>query len=241
MISWRNSRSESKAKATCAPRRFALSLRTSFARSSPPSPDLRVLKTWSTRKVTSRVVRDRGPGDARASYRGLRAETAVGGRLLRAFWRPAHNWGQPMQSMHSGSLALGGLQANSSSVQRGPLPAKAAPEPNTYRHNLRSRGSHELGPIGRNMQASVSLRPLLGILAERTGLIAKKGPPRRGWPSAWCWQVARHGGLGDAEPEHENFAMDPRRTPEKIFTSHPCDQIADLTGDPGAPTSPATT
>jgi len=35
--------------------------------------------------------------------------------------------------------------------------------------------------------------------------------------------------------------MDPRRTPEKVLTGHPCDQMADLTGNPGTPTSPATT
>jgi hypothetical protein len=44
------------------------------------------------------------------------------------------------------------------------------------------------------MQARVNLRPLLGILSERSGLIAKKGPPRLCWPSAWCWQVTRYGG-----------------------------------------------
>jgi hypothetical protein len=90
------------------------------------------------------------------------------------------------------------------------------------------------------MQVSVSLRPLFGILAECTGLIAKKGPPRLGWPSAWCRQVARHGGLRDAEPEHEKLAMDPWRTPEKVLTGHLCDQMADFTGNPRAPTAPAT-
>jgi hypothetical protein len=34
--------------------------------------------------------------------------------------------------------------------------------------------------------------------------------------------------------------MDPRRTPEKVLTG-PCDQIADLTGNPGTSTAPATT
>ena len=145
-----------------------------------------------------------------------------------------------MRAVRHASIAMSDAQINSSNVEGGLLSVKAAPEPNTYRRNLRSRGSHELGPMGRNMPARVSLRPLLGMLAERTGLIAKKGPPRLCWPSAWCWQVARHGGLGDAEPEHEKFAMDPWRTPEKILTGHPCDQITDLSGNLGAPTSPAT-
>jgi hypothetical protein len=91
------------------------------------------------------------------------------------------------------------------------------------------------------MQARVNPRPLFGILAERTGLIAKKGPPRLCWPPAWCWQVARYGGLEDAEPEHEKFTMDPWRAPEKVLTGYPRNQMADLTGDPRTPTSPVTT
>ncbi len=149
--------------------------------------------------------------------------------------------GRPTLSVHSGALALGGPQTNSSSVQGELLSAKTAPEFNSYRSNLRSRGSHELDPIALTMQARVSPRPFFGILAERTGLIAKKGPPRLCWPSAWCRQVTRYGGLGDAEPEHKKFTMDPWRTPEKVLANHPCNQMADLTGDLRAPASPATT
>ena len=90
------------------------------------------------------------------------------------------------------------------------------------------------------MQASVSVRPLLGILAQRTGLIAKKGPPRLCWPSAWCGQVARYGGLGDAETEHDKLAMNPWSTPEKILPGHPRDQTADFAGNPWTPSSPVT-
>jgi hypothetical protein len=77
-------------------------------------------------------------------------------------------------------------------------------------------------------------------VAERTGLIAKKGQPRLCWPSAWCGQVARYGGLGDAETEHEKLAMDPWSTPEKILTGHPREQTADLAGNPWTPSSPVT-
>jgi hypothetical protein len=34
--------------------------------------------------------------------------------------------------------------------------------------------------------------------------------------------------------------MDPRRTPEKVLTGHPYDQMSDFAGNPGAPTAPAT-
>jgi hypothetical protein len=63
------------------------------------------------------------------------------------FMETTRHCGQPMPAVHSGSVALGGPQTNSSSLQGGLLSAKATPEPNTRRSNLRSRGSRELGPI----------------------------------------------------------------------------------------------
>jgi hypothetical protein len=57
---------------------------------------------------------------------------------------------------------------------------------------------------------------------------------------AWCWQVARYGRLRDAETEHQKLAMDPWRTPEKILTGHPCDQMVDLSGNPWTLTWPVT-
>jgi hypothetical protein len=125
--------------------------------------------------------------------------------------------------MRHASVALGGSQTNSFSLQGGLLLAHS---------NSRSSGLHQISRLGHTLRASVSVGPLLGILAERTGLIAKEGPPRLSRPSAWRRQVARHGGLGDTEPEHEKLAVDPWSTPEKILTGHPCDQTADLTGNP---------
>ena len=145
--------------------------------------------------------------------------------------------------MRYSAIALSGAQNNSSNIQGGLWLTKAAPEPNPYRRNLRSRGSLEPGRIGMTPQSSVFPRPLLGILAvtERHGLIAKESPPRWSRPSASRGHVARHGGLGDAETEHQKFTMDPRRTPEKVVTGHPYDQMADFPGNPRAPTAPATT
>ena len=117
--------------------------------------------------------------------------------------------------MHRGSFALGGPQTDSSSVPDRLLVAKAAPEPDTDRRNLRSRKSHELGPIGPNMRARGSPRRLLIILAERTDLIAQEAPPRLGWPSAWCRQITRDGGLGNGVSEHEKLTVDPRGNPRE--------------------------
>jgi hypothetical protein len=78
------------------------------------------------------------------------------------------------------------------------------------------------------------------VLAEGDGFIATKGPPRLCGPSAWCDQVARYGGLGHCESEHEKLAMNPWRIPEKVLTGYLCDQMADVTGDSRTPASPAT-
>src|SRR5713101_5113896 len=136
--------------------------------------------------------------------------------------------GEPRHSVHRGSLALGGTQTDSSSVSGRLLVAKAAPEPDTDRRNLRSRGSHELGPIGANRRARGSQRPCLGILAKCSGFIAQEAPPRLGWPSARCRQITRDGGLGNGEPQHEKLTVDLGRTPEKVLPGHLSDQIAHL-------------
>ncbi len=49
-------------------------------------------------------------------------------------------------------------------------------------------------------------------------------------------------GLGDTEAEHEQLAMDPWRTLEKVVTGHLCDKMAVFAGNPWTPpSSPATT
>jgi hypothetical protein len=111
-------------------------------------------------------------------------------------------------------MVLSGSQTNFSSVQRRLWLAKASVGCNTHRRNPRHR-SYELVPVGPNAQAQrlrVGLLLLALVATEDDRLIANKGPPGLPWPSAWWWQLARHSGL------------DPRRTPEKVFTGHPCDR-----------------
>ena len=52
--------------------------------------------------------------------------------------------------------------------------------------------------------------------------------------------VTRPGGFGDFETEHQKLAMDPWRTPDKVVTGHPYDQMADFPGNPRTPAAPAT-
>jgi hypothetical protein len=66
---------------------------------------------------------------------------------MSTFWRPLDTAASLSTRCISGSVALDGPQTISSSLQGG-LSAKATPEPNTYRSNLRSLGSQELRPIG---------------------------------------------------------------------------------------------
>jgi hypothetical protein len=68
--------------------------------------------------------------------------------------------------------------------------------------------SHQAAPEGTNGPAQVlRVGALLSIvvLAEGDSLITNKGPPRLCWPFAGWRQVARYGGLGDGEPEHEQL------------------------------------
>jgi hypothetical protein len=67
-----------------------------------------------------------------------------------AFLEPPGTRATRPRTVRHVSIAASGSQANFSSVQGGLLLAKAAPEPNTYRRNLRGRGSHGLAPIGLN-------------------------------------------------------------------------------------------
>jgi hypothetical protein len=95
-----------------------------------------------------------------------------------------------MRGMRHASIPINGAQTNTFNVQCRLRLRKAAPASHTDRCEWRNLGSLALGPVGFNMQASISPRSQLGILAERTGLIAKKSPPRLSRPSASCRQVA---------------------------------------------------
>jgi hypothetical protein len=123
--------------------------------------------------------------------------------------------------MRHTSVALSRSQTNYSRLQRELLMAKTATEPKAHGGDLRSRGSHDLGPIRPDLQASVFPRPLLGILAESTGLMVNKGPPRLGWPSAWRRQVARYRGLGDLKPSMRSSPW-MRGAPQRKFSLAIC-------------------
>ena len=67
--------------------------------------------------------------------------------------------------------------------------------------------------------------------SDHLHVVSKKRPPglRRRPPTPH--HVFGDRRLGDFEPQHQQFAMDPGRTPERILVAHPSDEIAQLTID----------
>jgi hypothetical protein len=78
-------------------------------------------------------------------------------------------------------------------------------------------------------------------MAEGEDLIVDKSAPRLSRPPAGRWHIARYGGLRDREPEHQQLAMNPWCSPQKILTRHADDELANLSGDSGPSTAPTTT
>ena len=62
-------------------------------------------------------------------------------------------------------------------------------------------------------------------------VVSKKRPPGLRRRPATLHHVFGDRRLGDFEPQHQQFAMDPGRTPERILFAHPSDEIAQLTID----------
>ena len=59
-------------------------------------------------------------------------------------------------------------------------------------------------------------------------MIAKKGLPALRWRSPPPRHVFGHAGLPDVDSKLEQFAMDPRRSPQRIGKAHRADQLSDL-------------
>jgi hypothetical protein len=67
-------------------------------------------------------------------------------------------------------------------------------------------------------------------------------PARHGVGTEWTTrQVPRDGALGYVEAEHEQLAVDPWRSPDRILRHHPADQVADAPVYWWPPRSPAST
>ena len=70
-------------------------------------------------------------------------------------------------------------------------------------------------------------------------MVAQECPPALRWRSSASDHVLGDRRLGDLEPELQQFAMDPRGSPQRVFLAHSSDEIAQLPLDLGSscPTS----
>ena len=64
------------------------------------------------------------------------------------------------------------------------------------------------------------------------GVIAKEGLPGLHWPIPPGRHVFRNRGLGDIKAQSEQFAMDPGRSPQRVFKAHSSNEVAHLLADP---------
>jgi hypothetical protein len=70
-------------------------------------------------------------------------------------------------------------------------------------------------------------------------MILQKRPPSLAWRSVPLDHVLGDGRLSDFKPELEQFAVDPRRSPERVIHAHLLDQRTEVRLDLGPP-SPQT-
>src|SRR6202043_1396127 len=63
---------------------------------------------------------------------------------------------------------------------------------------------------------------------DAVGMIAKERPPALGRRVSSLGHVLGHAGLSDIDAELEEFAMDPRRSPQRIGNAHLADKLAYL-------------
>ena len=68
----------------------------------------------------------------------------------------------------------------------------------------------------------------MSIAAIPAALIAQEAAPGRRRPPSSSHHVLGDGGLADLDAELEQFAMDPRRTPERVGDVHLLNQIPSL-------------
>src|ERR1700750_2822681 len=63
---------------------------------------------------------------------------------------------------------------------------------------------------------------------DAVGMIAKELPPALGWRVSSLGHVLGHARLPDTHAELEEFAMDPRRFPQRVGNAHLMDKLAYL-------------
>ena len=70
---------------------------------------------------------------------------------------------------------------------------------------------------------------------NRLGVVAQKGLPALRWRFSASRHVLRNRRLGHLKTQHQQFAMDAWRAPQRVLPAHPPDQIAQVTINPRPP------
>src|SRR6516162_313810 len=74
---------------------------------------------------------------------------------------------------------------------------------------------------------------------DTVGMITKEGlPALRRWPPS-PGHVFWNGGLADVDPKLEQFAVNPRRSPQWVGNAHLANEVANVRGYPWAATAPS--
>jgi hypothetical protein len=71
--------------------------------------------------------------------------------------------------------------------------------------------------------------------SNRLGVIPQKCLPGLRWWPRWPHHMFRDRRLGELKAKHEKLAVDPRRTPARIFPDRPLDQITQIAINPRPP------
>src|SRR5229473_7120185 len=70
--------------------------------------------------------------------------------------------------------------------------------------------------------------------SNRLRMVAQECPPALGWRTSASHHVLGYRRLGDLEPKLQQFTMDARGAPQRVFPVHSSDEIAKLALDPGS-------
>ncbi len=71
--------------------------------------------------------------------------------------------------------------------------------------------------------------------SNRMGVIVQKRLPALGRRSSAARHVFRNRRLGDLKTQHQQFAVDPGRAPQRVLPAHPPDQVPQAPVNPGPP------
>jgi hypothetical protein len=74
---------------------------------------------------------------------------------------------------------------------------------------------------------------------DTIGMMAKEGFPALRWWPPFPSHVFCNGSLADVDPELEQFAVNPWRSPQRVGNAHLANKVANVRGDPWPAAAPS--